>query len=228
MTKKMQQCRIIYCSLAALHVSIDIFAYHQEHLNCIYSFWCYTRKSSAGFMGELELTCQFQLSHETSRQRLTCITPETVNTVQMLLMMRENIARNMQGGQGIINYPTPLHLVGHFRIIYLDARNHKYQMLKEVVVTNIKAPLRHFPRGNDSNYEKPQDSRCARRDSSPAHPAPSLGQLPRSFLPKIKALSSALMRISKFVTVKQQHEQKGPKTFSTQSMHTFDCRMDIT
>jgi len=35
----------------------------------------------AGFMGELELTCQLLLSHETSRQRLTCIIPEAVNTV---------------------------------------------------------------------------------------------------------------------------------------------------
>ena len=68
MTNKMQQYRIIYCSLAALHVSSDIFAHHQEHLNCIYSFWYYPRESlPAGFMGELE---QFQLSHETSRQRL--------------------------------------------------------------------------------------------------------------------------------------------------------------
>jgi hypothetical protein len=31
----MQLCRIIYYSLAALHVSSDIFAQHQEHLNCI-------------------------------------------------------------------------------------------------------------------------------------------------------------------------------------------------
>jgi len=31
----MQMCRIIYYSLAALHVLSDIFAHHQEHLNCI-------------------------------------------------------------------------------------------------------------------------------------------------------------------------------------------------
>ena len=31
----MQLCRIIYYSLAALHVSSDIFAHYQEHLNCI-------------------------------------------------------------------------------------------------------------------------------------------------------------------------------------------------
>jgi len=35
MTNKMQLCRVIYYSLAALHVSSDIFTYHQEHLNCI-------------------------------------------------------------------------------------------------------------------------------------------------------------------------------------------------
>jgi hypothetical protein len=35
MTNKMQLCRIIYYSLAALHVSGDIFAHHQGHLNCI-------------------------------------------------------------------------------------------------------------------------------------------------------------------------------------------------
>jgi len=57
MTNKMQLCRIIYCSLTALHVSSDIFAHYQEHLNCIYSFWCYSLKSlPAGVMGELELS----------------------------------------------------------------------------------------------------------------------------------------------------------------------------
>ena len=35
MTNKMRLCRIIYYSLAALHVSSDVFAHHQEHLNCI-------------------------------------------------------------------------------------------------------------------------------------------------------------------------------------------------
>jgi len=33
-------------------------------------------------------------------------------------MMSENIARNIQSSQGIINYPTHLQLVGHFRILY--------------------------------------------------------------------------------------------------------------
>jgi len=41
----MQPCRIIYCSLTALYVSSDIFVYHQEHLNCNYSFWFYSRVS---------------------------------------------------------------------------------------------------------------------------------------------------------------------------------------
>jgi hypothetical protein len=42
-------------------------------------------------------------------------------------MMSENIARNMYSSQEIINYPTQLHLVGRFRILYHDARKHKYQ-----------------------------------------------------------------------------------------------------
>jgi len=57
MTNKMQVCRIMYCSLTALHVSSDILAYHQEHLNCIYSFWYYSRMwLPAGVMDELELS----------------------------------------------------------------------------------------------------------------------------------------------------------------------------
>jgi len=35
MTSKMQLCKIIHYSLTAVHVSSDIFAHHQEHLNCI-------------------------------------------------------------------------------------------------------------------------------------------------------------------------------------------------
>jgi hypothetical protein len=44
MTNKMQLCRLTYCSLTALYVSSDIFAHHQEHLNCIYSFRCYSHQ----------------------------------------------------------------------------------------------------------------------------------------------------------------------------------------
>jgi hypothetical protein len=66
----MQLYRLIYCSLTALHVSRNIFAHHQEHLNSIYSFWYYLRTSlAAGVMDELKL--QFQLIHDTSRQRHT-------------------------------------------------------------------------------------------------------------------------------------------------------------
>jgi len=45
MTNKMQLCRITYYSLTALHISSDIFVHHQEHLNCIYIFWYYSRMS---------------------------------------------------------------------------------------------------------------------------------------------------------------------------------------
>ena len=108
----MQQCKIIYYFLAALHVSSDTFAHHQEHLNCVYCLQYYTRELlSTGFMRE------FQLSHAICWQQLTCIIPEAVNTVQMLPMMSESIARNMQSSQGIINYPAMLHLVRYFRIL---------------------------------------------------------------------------------------------------------------
>jgi len=48
----------------------------------------------------------------------------------MLLMMSENIARNMQSSQGTINYPTQLRLVGYLRKLYHDARNHECQVKK--------------------------------------------------------------------------------------------------
>ena len=35
MTNKVQLCMIVYYYFAALHVSSDIFAHHQDHLNCI-------------------------------------------------------------------------------------------------------------------------------------------------------------------------------------------------
>ena len=41
--------------------------------------------------------------------------------------MSENIVRNRYSSQGIIKYPTQLHLVGHFRILYHDAKKHEYQ-----------------------------------------------------------------------------------------------------
>jgi len=48
----------------------------------------------------------------------------------MLLMMSENIARNMYSSQGIINYPTQLRLVGHFHILYHDARKYEYRTIR--------------------------------------------------------------------------------------------------
>jgi hypothetical protein len=61
MTNKMQLCRKIYYSLAALHVLNDIFAHRQERLNCIivsgFTHACCCRLVS------------WQYSHDTSRQR---------------------------------------------------------------------------------------------------------------------------------------------------------------
>ena len=86
----MQLYTIIYYSLAALHVSSDIFAHHQEHLNCI---------TASG----ITRVCHCRLESW-----------ECSNT-PMPLMMSENIAGNMYSSQGIINYPIQLHLVGYFR-----------------------------------------------------------------------------------------------------------------
>jgi hypothetical protein len=44
----MQLCMIsllVPCSLIVLHVSSDVIAHHQEHLNCGYSFCFYSRVS---------------------------------------------------------------------------------------------------------------------------------------------------------------------------------------
>ena len=96
----MQLCTIIYYSLPALHVLSNIFAHNQEHLNCITaSVIIYVCR------------CQLQATYVCNTRRC--------NTIYVLLMMSENIARNMQSRQGIINYPTQLHLVGHFRILCL-------------------------------------------------------------------------------------------------------------
>ena len=76
MTNKMQLCRILYCSLIALHVSRDIFTHHQEHLNCIYSFWYYSRTSLPADQPA------------TTYEKI----PETVHTVKMFLMMSEKIS----------------------------------------------------------------------------------------------------------------------------------------
>jgi len=81
----------------SVHVSSDIFAHHQEHLNCIYSIWYYIRMLlPVSIMGELERSsnsprkysldapddernCRskhpFQLTHDTNRKQHTCVTP---------------------------------------------------------------------------------------------------------------------------------------------------------
>jgi len=59
----MQLCRIIYYSLAALHVSSDIFAHHQEQLNCI---------TASG------ITHVCRCPAVISRQRHTCVISEAV------------------------------------------------------------------------------------------------------------------------------------------------------
>jgi hypothetical protein len=71
-----QLCRIIDYSLVTLHVSNNIFAHHQEHLNFITASGITHYVAASWYHGSF-------------------------------------------GNEGIINYPTQLHLVGHFRVSYL-------------------------------------------------------------------------------------------------------------
>jgi hypothetical protein len=76
MTNKMQLCRIIYCSLTALHVSSDIFTHHQEHLNCMYSFWYYSHVSlladiEAAYAEYIQPRYQPAMTHENNTRSCT-------------------------------------------------------------------------------------------------------------------------------------------------------------
>jgi len=71
MTNKMQPCGIVYCSLTALHVSNDIFAYHQEHLNCMYSFWYYSHVSLPAGIEAIQPRSQPATTHENNTKSCT-------------------------------------------------------------------------------------------------------------------------------------------------------------
>ena len=53
MANKMQLCRIIYYSLPALSVSSDIFARHQEHLNCVQLLVLHTYVAAGWYHGSV-------------------------------------------------------------------------------------------------------------------------------------------------------------------------------
>jgi hypothetical protein len=44
----------------------------------------------------------------------------------------------MYSSQEIINYPTQLHLVGHFRILFPEARKREYETSGNISVTKYK------------------------------------------------------------------------------------------
>jgi hypothetical protein len=61
----MHLCRIIYYSLAAVHVLSDILAHHQEHLNCI---------TASG----ITHVCRCRLLYQPTATYGTCVIPEAV------------------------------------------------------------------------------------------------------------------------------------------------------
>jgi len=74
-TNKMQLYRLIYYSNSALHVSGDVFAHHQEHLAVFtVSGSIHPRHQPAATSMNTSRYCEYS---------------------QVLLMMDENIARNM-------------------------------------------------------------------------------------------------------------------------------------
>ena len=116
MTIKMQLCRIIHYSLTPLHVSSDIFTHHQEHPNCI---------TASGIAHVCR--CRLVSSHDTSLQRHSCVIPEAVIQFRCSWLWIKMSLETCRSSQGIINYPTQLHLVGHCRILCHDTRKHEYQ-----------------------------------------------------------------------------------------------------
>jgi len=71
------------------------------------------------------LSRNFLLNHDSSRPRYACVIPEAVIRIKLLLMMSENIARNVYSSQETIHYSTQLQLVGHF------SKNIRYFVIKE-------------------------------------------------------------------------------------------------
>jgi hypothetical protein len=84
----MQQCRIIYYSLAVLHVSREIFAHHQEYLKCITAS-CITHVCRCRLVSLLEHSHNYSLAavHVSSdvfahhQEHLNCITTSGITHV---------------------------------------------------------------------------------------------------------------------------------------------------
>ena len=126
------------------------------------------------------------MSVAASRQRDMCVIPEAVNTVQMLLTISKNITRNMQSSQGILNYPTQLHLVRHFRILYDDAWKNEYQIWSNFSMSDISK----YTIGLNSYYKNECHclTACLRLDGRPCISAtfPFLSNQPCSILSRVQ------------------------------------------
>jgi hypothetical protein len=108
MTNKMQPCRILY-SLTALNVSSGIFANHQEHLNCMYSFWYYSRMSlpAADVNNTRSCTCSLDAPDDEWKYRSKHVEQ----------------SRNNKLSYTVASF-------GHFHKLYHDAQNHECQVYK--------------------------------------------------------------------------------------------------
>jgi len=83
MTDKMQLCGTIHRPLIALHISSDIFAHHPNSPNCIFTASGNTYVRHCLLVSWENLNSEFRFCKN------------TVWRLLMMMMMIENIARNM-------------------------------------------------------------------------------------------------------------------------------------
>ena len=103
-TNKMQIYRLIYYFKSALHVSGDVFAYHQEHL----TVFTVSGSIHTGCCRLVSwMSWNFVSTHPRQRPAGNWVnTTRYCKYSQVLLMMGENIARNVQSWLRIINWPV--------------------------------------------------------------------------------------------------------------------------
>jgi len=95
--------RLIYYSKSALHVSGDVFAHHQEHLT-VFAVSGSVHPRCCQMVSWMSWNCYAVSTHPWHQPAASWVnTTRYCKYSQVLLMMGENIARNMQSWSGIIN-----------------------------------------------------------------------------------------------------------------------------
>jgi hypothetical protein len=126
MTNNLQLFRIIYYSLAALHVSSDIFAHHQEYLNYLQLLLLHIVIRSFNY--------NTNNNHFYSSILLLTIVQYNTSKYSLLITVCKN--RSCKYSLDASDYERkyrskhvkqPRNLVGYFRKLYHVAQNHEYK-----------------------------------------------------------------------------------------------------